>query len=270
MATFAGRSHAPYPVRRPHFFWRLEMDYEELGYFSVVETEILLDRSVAPNAKILFGIIRSLTRRDGYCWASNSYLAGLFGVSKSAVSGWIGQLEDRGYVRVEYERDGKQIKERRIYTARIPEPVQDSDGGSQKSEGGVQKSEEGYSEKTKEIIYNYNIHDDDTLVSQGETRGRTERKRERFAPSREFVEDICRKNNFTGKSGTPEGLAEWFCKVAVCPDGSLNYKGTPIRNCAGLVAVLRSVDVNGKAFRDAERRPVRATPGSARDAGVLF
>ena len=52
----------------------------------------------------------------GFCWASNRYLAALFGVSKGTVTELLGQLAERGYIEISVIRDEKNaVQERRLY-----------------------------------------------------------------------------------------------------------------------------------------------------------
>ena len=52
----------------------------------------------------------------GFCWASNRYLAALFGVSKGTVTELLGQLAERGSIEISVIRDEKNaVQERRLY-----------------------------------------------------------------------------------------------------------------------------------------------------------
>jgi hypothetical protein len=82
--------------------------------------------------KLMFMEIDSLCGDDG-CYASNKYLAGFFQLSASRVSEIISGLNEKKYIRIEYERDGKQIKKRTIWVVEKPD-------------GGIRDSGEGYSE----------------------------------------------------------------------------------------------------------------------------
>lgn len=71
--------------------------------------------NLKPNAKLLYGEITALSNKLGYCFASNSYFAELYGVSKNTVSRWIGDLNKLGFISVEIERNSnKQITKRII------------------------------------------------------------------------------------------------------------------------------------------------------------
>ncbi len=65
-------------------------------------------------ARLLYGVIASLSAKDGFCWAQNRFFADKFGVQPETISRAINSLESAGYIRLEFEGSGKEI--RRIYT----------------------------------------------------------------------------------------------------------------------------------------------------------
>ncbi len=87
------------------------------SYYAIIPANVRYDNELTPNAKLLYGEITALCNEKGYCWASNSYFAELYKVSKETVSRWISNLETLGYIRTEliYEQGTKSVKERRIY-----------------------------------------------------------------------------------------------------------------------------------------------------------
>jgi DNA-binding transcriptional ArsR family regulator len=89
------------------------------GYYAVIPANVRYDRSLSPNAKLLYGEITALSNKEGYCWASNSYFANLYGVDKSSVSHWIKSLAKAGYVRIElvYAEGKPNVERRKIYIA---------------------------------------------------------------------------------------------------------------------------------------------------------
>ena len=73
--------------------------------YAVIPAAVRYDSELRPNAKLLYGELSALAVAEGYCWASNSYLADLFGLSKKTVEALIKQLRDRGHIEVEMDRD---------------------------------------------------------------------------------------------------------------------------------------------------------------------
>ena len=70
--------------------------------------------NLKPNAKLLYGEITALSNKLGYCFASNSYFAELYGVSKNTVSRWIGDLNKLGFITVQIERNSNNQITKRI------------------------------------------------------------------------------------------------------------------------------------------------------------
>lgn len=87
----------------------------EPSFFSVIPYPVLVSQDLKPNSKILYGIITSLATQKGYCYASNSYLAKIIGSSNGAVSRYVAELVDYGFLGSEYVKQGKETKERRLY-----------------------------------------------------------------------------------------------------------------------------------------------------------
>ena len=49
-----------------------------IGYYAVIPATVLFNKELKPNEKLLYAIITVLSNKEGYCYASNTYLAGLF------------------------------------------------------------------------------------------------------------------------------------------------------------------------------------------------
>ncbi len=116
----------------------------EGGYYAVIPAVILFDAHLSANAKLLYAIITSLCDQEGFCWASNDYLAAQFETSERAVSRWISQLERLGVIRSEMVANAKG-SERRIYAGIFAVKVGGVDknvytGVDKNGEGGVDKN----------------------------------------------------------------------------------------------------------------------------------
>lgn len=72
-------------------------------------------------AKLLYGEITALCNDKGYCWASNSYFADLYGVKNRTVINWLNSLIKGNYIKtsIDYDKDTKKIKQRFIYLSDI-------------------------------------------------------------------------------------------------------------------------------------------------------
>lgn len=72
-----------------------------------------LDESIKNELRLLL-IISSLCAKDGYCYASNKYLADLFKETERNISTKIKRLEEKKYISIKYERSGTVITNREI------------------------------------------------------------------------------------------------------------------------------------------------------------
>lgn len=129
------------------------------NYFGILPANVRYDNDLRPNAKLLYSELTCLTSKEGYCFASNNYFAELYGVDPSAISKWIKQLADKGYISVEYIYNGKECKERRIAINQQVLP---------KEQEGIAKSQEGYCQKNKDnntSINNINNNNTSNMAS---------------------------------------------------------------------------------------------------------
>ena len=99
------------------------------GYDAVIPARVLYDPKLPDKAKLLYGVVRNLAHKDGYCWAWDKTLAAYFGVSESCVSENLRRLEARRHILREVIRDEetKQVLERRIWIDRTRFLGQDPD-----------------------------------------------------------------------------------------------------------------------------------------------
>ena len=91
------------------------------GYYAILPANVRYDKNLTPNAKLLYAEITALTSDKGFCWATNSYFAELYGVTKTSITGWIKSLEENGYITVKmaYGKSGKNIERRCIYIKEV-------------------------------------------------------------------------------------------------------------------------------------------------------
>ena len=93
----------------------------QIGYYAVMPAPVLFNEDLKPNEKLLYAVITVLANKEGYCFASNNYLADLFNSKPHTISNWISHLSKLNFVRVELIRsDNNEIIQRRIYINDIP------------------------------------------------------------------------------------------------------------------------------------------------------
>lgn len=89
---------------------------QNIGYYAIIPAAVLYNNELKPNQKILYAVITSLSNKEGYCYATNKYLAEKLGVEPNTVSSWITDLKRKEFIKVELIRNEKnQIKQRKIY-----------------------------------------------------------------------------------------------------------------------------------------------------------
>lgn len=95
------------------------------NYYAVIPGNVRYDKTLTPNAKLLYGEITALCNERGYCWATNSYFSELYSVSKTSISKWINQLVKKGYIssEVKYKEGSKEIESR--YLRIVQNPIEE-------------------------------------------------------------------------------------------------------------------------------------------------
>lgn len=73
---------------------------EKPSYYAVIPAPVRYS-NVSANAKLLYGEITCLCESEGFCWASNGYLAKLYDAGERTVSRWLFELEKAGFIRIE-------------------------------------------------------------------------------------------------------------------------------------------------------------------------
>ena len=194
---------------------------EQPSYYSILTANVRYDKELKANEKLLFSEITALSNKSGYCHATNKYFAKLYNKNTSTISDWINHLKQREYLKVVMVKDGKQIKERRLFP--ISNPIlENPNTPSEKSvEGYSQKNEYPIRENPKENITSINNTSKNKQLTGG-------------AHSTSQVFDLW-ENNW----GYPNGIAvqdltEW-----------INEYGTDLVHHAITYALRRNITSNG-------------------------
>lgn len=112
---------------------------EKPSYYAIIPASVRYDEDLRANAKLLYGEITCLANKTGVCYASNNYFARLYKVDSSAITKWVNQLKKKGYIVVDYIREGELIKARAIRLV-----------GIDKCQYVLPKNGEGYCQKARD------------------------------------------------------------------------------------------------------------------------
>lgn len=73
------------------------------GMFSVIIAEVMDSPFLPPGAKLLYTKISGLCNREGYCWATNKFLADELFKSTCTIKRWLRILQDQGLIVVQLD-----------------------------------------------------------------------------------------------------------------------------------------------------------------------
>lgn len=144
---------------------------KHVGAFGVVPNAVLYDERLKNGEKILYTFISSLSNKSGYCFASNTYLSEIVGVTKNTIKIYLKKLEDLNYINRSYKscEDNDEV-ERKIYL--VYDELFNVDEVARKSGQGWHENRAGGSTKnvpynnTSIIIQDNNIRDIESGKSQ--------------------------------------------------------------------------------------------------------
>lgn len=138
---------------------------EKRAYYAVIPADVRYNKNLKDKAKLLYGELTALANEKGYCWASNSYFAELYEVSKSTISRLIKNLNEEGYINVELVYEGKEIVGRKIYINSATPISKNDNTPIRKNEYTYeQECEEGLS-KIEHTPIRKNVKDNNTVLN---------------------------------------------------------------------------------------------------------
>lgn len=80
-----------------------------------INNNILADKNLNFGEKIMYAIITGLSIEQGYCYATNKYIANCLSISTGRVGKFIGTLEDKNYIQITTDADARKIKPLKNY-----------------------------------------------------------------------------------------------------------------------------------------------------------
>jgi hypothetical protein len=67
-------------------------------YYIIITHSIYSDKSIKDGSKLLYGLILSLSQKDGYCYADNSYLAETLNKDSRTIQVYLAELNAKKYI----------------------------------------------------------------------------------------------------------------------------------------------------------------------------
>lgn len=80
------------------------------AYYAIIPAGVRYCKDLTDGAKLLYGEITALCNEKGFCWATNSYFAELYGKSNDTISRWIGELSAFGFITTAVEKENGNIR----------------------------------------------------------------------------------------------------------------------------------------------------------------
>lgn len=90
--------------------------------YSMCANEWLFDKSIKDELGLLI-ILGGLSKKNGFCYATNTYLANLFNVNKVTISRKLKKLVDHKYITINYLKKGTKIVCRQIRLTKMLIPL---------------------------------------------------------------------------------------------------------------------------------------------------
>ena len=78
---------------------------EQASYDIMVPGTIRNDKQLSFKEQLLYAEIRGLCKLEGYCWASNSFLAHRMNVTIRTVQRWLKHLDSCGHINIELPKE---------------------------------------------------------------------------------------------------------------------------------------------------------------------
>jgi hypothetical protein len=105
------------------------------NFYAIIPASVRYDTDLSSSEKLFYAEITAMSNERGYCWATNSYFAELFDVSKNTITRWVASLKSKNHVKVSLNFEDKKMTYRKIYplNKNVDTPLQKCSGGTHKN-----------------------------------------------------------------------------------------------------------------------------------------
>lgn len=97
-------------------------------YYTVLPAQVRYHKKLSASQKILYSEISTLSKKDGYCFASNAHLARLMDTSPRTIRRWLDSLKANNLIKMSYQIKDKVVEQRKIFMVPL-------EGGTKMSRG---------------------------------------------------------------------------------------------------------------------------------------
>lgn len=153
---------------------------EQPNYYAILTADVRYSKQINANEKLLYAEITALTHKEGYCWASNDYFAELYSCTPQAISKWIKNLKDNGFISCNYiyKEGSKEIQKRVIRLSSIG--INNGLTGINNDTIGINTELKGYQHTIKDNNTSYNNINNNSLVGSSQTPTKRDSKKDLF------------------------------------------------------------------------------------------
>ena len=71
-------------------------------YYIIITNSVYSNKTISDGSKLLYGLILSLSQKDGYCYADNEYLADTLDKSKRMINYYLTELKEANFLFIDY------------------------------------------------------------------------------------------------------------------------------------------------------------------------
>jgi helix-turn-helix protein len=120
------------------------MENHSAGIYYVIPAEVFEDDRLEPSELKFYVLLSGLARSEGYCYASNEYLAARLKSNSRTIQKWLIKLEEFGYIRRELKKIGM-VTDRKIFIchARLNNSYTPPTGRGRDAPGRVEDAPQG-------------------------------------------------------------------------------------------------------------------------------
>lgn len=125
-------------------------DMKAPSYYAIITADVRYHKRLSDSEKLLFAELTALSSKWGYATASNAYLAKLFHTSERTISRRISNLAAEGFVKIELEREGNKMVQRKIIV--ITDPSERSEMARKDDDKALDKNDNDKFDNDKTVI----------------------------------------------------------------------------------------------------------------------